>query len=90
VKAARTVTTGGMEKHRLAVRSVPTHCGRAGSAVACPSAVQSNIGGDFARPPLNSVRSAALGDAVGHGPPFNAQHLQSIAKTLADTESELN
>src|SRR5437867_2925920 len=36
------------------------------------------------------AHSAALGDAVGQGPPFNAQHLQSIAKTLADTESALN
>jgi hypothetical protein len=27
VKAARTVTTGGMGKHRLAVRPVPTHLG---------------------------------------------------------------
>jgi len=45
---ARTVTTGGMEKHSSAVRSVPTHCGRGGTAVGCNAVIQAEVGGGSA------------------------------------------
>src|SRR4029453_16216578 len=60
VKAARTVTTGGMGKHSLAVRPVPTHYPRHRAGPALPRPVCPAAPPSHAPFPLDRGRSGAL------------------------------